>query len=145
MATGEPVSWQRDEPGTSWYEFACAYVDMKWKTASAKYRRAIAQALTAATPRHAGQRIRRASDQDLRRALVNWGYNTKQRASAPEDVEDILRWLARNTREVTELAEPALCRQLLTAATSRLDGTRAAPDVGTQEPRGVAQRPRVRR
>lgn len=23
-ATGEPVSWQRDEPGTSWYEFACA-------------------------------------------------------------------------------------------------------------------------
>ena len=50
MATGEPVSWQRDEPGTSWYEFTCAYVDMKWKTASAKYRRAIAQALAAAAP-----------------------------------------------------------------------------------------------
>ena len=28
-------------------------------------------------------------------------------------------WLARNTREVSELAEPALCRQLLAAATSR--------------------------
>ena len=54
VATGEPVSWQRDEPGTSWYEFTCAYVDMKWKTASAKYRRAIAQALTAAAPGHAG-------------------------------------------------------------------------------------------
>jgi hypothetical protein len=48
--TGEPVSWQRDEPGMTWYEFGCAYVDMKWKAASAKYRRAIAQALTAATP-----------------------------------------------------------------------------------------------
>ena len=36
-------------------------------------------------------------------------------------------WLARNTREVADLAEPVLCRQLLTAATSRLDGTRAAP------------------
>ena len=49
MASGEPVSWQRNEPGTSWYEFTCGYVDMKWKTAAAKYRRAIAQALTAAT------------------------------------------------------------------------------------------------
>jgi hypothetical protein len=28
MATGEPVSWQRAEPGTSWYEFACTYVDI---------------------------------------------------------------------------------------------------------------------
>ena len=54
MATGEPVSWQRDEPGMTWYEFACAYVDMKWKTASAKYRRAIAQALAAATTADAG-------------------------------------------------------------------------------------------
>jgi len=51
LATGEPASWQREEPGTTWYEFACAYVDMKWKTASAKYRRAIAQALAAAPPR----------------------------------------------------------------------------------------------
>ena len=58
---------------------------------------------------------------------MNWAYNTKQRPIAPEDVEDVLAWLARNTREVADLAEPALCRQLLTAATSRLDGTRAAP------------------
>ena len=33
----------------NWYDFVCAYVDMKWKTASAKYRRAIAQALASAT------------------------------------------------------------------------------------------------
>jgi len=50
LATGKPVSWQRDEPATSWYEFACGYVDMKWPTASAKYRRVIAQALAAANP-----------------------------------------------------------------------------------------------
>jgi integrase len=125
-ATGEPVFWQRNEPGMTWYQFTCAYVDMKWTTASAKYRRAIAQALTAATPPMltAGS----ASDsRDLRSALVNWGYNTKQRAFAMEDVADILRWLEINTREVSELADAALCRQLLAAATSRLDGTRAAP------------------
>ena len=49
-ATGEPVSWHRDEPGTSWYDFTCRYVNMKWNTASAKYRRAIAQALAARRP-----------------------------------------------------------------------------------------------
>ena len=58
---------------------------------------------------------------------MNWAYNAKQRHAAPEDVTDALTWLARNTREVADLAEPVLCRQLLTAATSRLDGTRAAP------------------
>jgi len=121
------VSWQRDEPGTSWCEFTCAYVDMKWKTASAKYRRAIAQALTAAAPVMVVSTSGQPGAQDLRRALVNWAYNTKQRSAASGDVADVLAWLARSTRDVADLAEPALCRQLLTAATSRLDGTRAAP------------------
>ena len=126
MATGEPVSWQRDEPSMTWYDFTSTYVDMKWKTASAKYRRAIAQALTAATPPMltAGSTP---DSRDLRRALVNWGYNTKQRGFAVQDIADTLRWLEVNTREVSELADPALCRQLLAAATSRLDGARAAP------------------
>ena len=33
IKTGQPVSWQRDEPdqpGLSWYEFACSYTAMKW-------------------------------------------------------------------------------------------------------------------
>jgi integrase len=64
--------------------------------------------------------------QVLRSALVNWGYNTKQRALAPDDIRDVLDWLARYTKEVKELADPSLSRQLLYAATSRLDGTRAA-------------------
>jgi integrase len=126
LANGEPVSWQRDEPGTSWYEFACTYVDMKWKTASAKYRRVIAQALAAATTAVLADSYDKPDDADLRGALVNWGYNSKQRASAPTEIADILRWLVRNTRPVSDLADSALCRQVLTAATSRLDGKRAA-------------------
>src|SRR5260370_16123770 len=38
LATGEPVSWQRSQPGSRSYEFACTYVDMQWDTASATYR-----------------------------------------------------------------------------------------------------------
>ena len=48
----------------------------------------------------------------MRSALVNWGYNTKQRNEAPDDVADILTWLARNTKEVQELADLALSRKL---------------------------------
>ena len=50
LFTGKPTAWEREKAATSWYEFACAYVDMKWKHASAKYRKDIAWALTAATP-----------------------------------------------------------------------------------------------
>ena len=46
LATGRPTVWEREKARTSWYEFACAYVDMKWKQASAKYRKDIARALT---------------------------------------------------------------------------------------------------
>jgi integrase len=125
-ATGEPVSWQRVEAGVSWYDFTCAYVDMKWKNASAKYRRAIAQALSSATVAMLADGRGKPDGQVLRSVLINWGYNTKQRAHAPDDATDVMAWLARNTKEVKDLADPALSRQLLNAATSRLDGTRAA-------------------
>jgi integrase len=127
LVSGEPVSWQRNQPGMTWYEFACAYVDSKWESASAKYRRAIAQALAAATMAMLTGDRGMPDSRVLRSALVNWGFNTKQRAMAPGELGDALIWLARNTREVKELADPALSRQVLTAATSRLDGSRAAP------------------
>jgi integrase len=99
---------------------------MKWKGASAKYRRAIAQALAAAAPVMLSGSYGRPDDKALRGALVNWGYNSGLRASAPEEIEEVLGWVARNTREVADLADLALCRELLAAATSRLDGSQAA-------------------
>src|SRR5215469_1711971 len=48
--TGRPTAWERSKTAVSWYEFDCRYVDMKWKSASAKYRKDIARALTAASP-----------------------------------------------------------------------------------------------
>ncbi|HUJ08317.1 MAG TPA: tyrosine-type recombinase/integrase, partial [Streptosporangiaceae bacterium] len=126
LATGEPVSRQRVRNDMTWYSFACAYVDMKWKTAAAKYRRNIAQALAAATPPMLMAGPEQPSGQDFRSALVNWGLNTGRRASAPDDVADVLSWIDRHSRLVSELAEPALCRHVLSAATSRLDGSRAA-------------------
>ena len=58
---------------------------MKWKNASAKYRKDIARALTAATPAMLPQERGRPDDASLRHALLRWGFNAKQRSSAPTD------------------------------------------------------------
>ena len=126
MATGRPTAWEREKAQTTWYEFACTYTDMKWKQASAKYRKDIARALTAATPAMLAEAHGRPDDASIRRALVRWGFNTKQRAEPPADVAEVLAWVARNSAPLSALAEPATARRVLQQATERLDGKPAA-------------------
>jgi integrase len=126
LATGRPIAWERSKADTSWYEFACAYVDMKWKRASAKYRKDIARALTAATPAMLIETHGRPDDASIRRALLRWGFNTKQRSEPPAEVAEVLAWVARNSAPVSALAEAATARRMLDQATGRLDGKSAA-------------------
>ncbi|SFC96520.1 Phage integrase family protein [Nocardioides terrae] len=127
-ATGEPASWLRGRlQSLSWYDFACQYVDMKWKNASAKYRQDIARALVAATPPLIVG-APPASDREMRSAMNLWGFNAKRRDDAPAEVAERLRWLSTNTRPLSDLLLPGVARKVLDAATSRLDGVRAAPD-----------------
>jgi len=126
MTTGRPAAWERRKAATTWYEFACAYVDMKWKQASAKYRKDIARALTAATPAMLSEVRGRPDDASIRRALVRWGFNTKQRSDPPEDVAEVLAWVARNSGPVSALAEAVTARRVLVQATGLVDGKNAA-------------------
>ena len=126
LTTGRPTAWEREKAATSWYEFACAYVDMKWKHASAKYRKDIARALTAATPAMLPEVRGRPDDANIRRALVRWGFNTKQRSEPPDDVAEVLVWVACNSAPLPTLAEAANARRMLSQATGRLDGKNAA-------------------
>ncbi|MFE3451574.1 tyrosine-type recombinase/integrase [Nonomuraea sp. NPDC059194] len=128
LDTGEPVSWKRtDRPDLSWYDLACKFADMKWKGASAKYRQDIARALTAATPAMFESVRGKPDDLVLRTAMRRWGFNTKQRDDAPDEMADALRWLAANTKPVSALEDDAaLVRILLETATSLLNGKRAA-------------------
>jgi integrase len=125
LLTGRLTAWERSKTDISWYEFACRYVDMKWKTASAKYRKDIARALIAASPAllSAGGRP---DDAAVRRALLRYGFNSKQRGDPPEDVAEILAWVARNSVPMSALAELAVARRVLDQATGRLDGRSAA-------------------
>jgi integrase len=126
LTTGRPTAWEREKTAASWYEFACTYVDMKWKQASAKYRKDIARALTAATPAMLTEGRGRPDDADIRRALLRWGFNTKQRSEPPADMAEVLAWVAGNSDPLPVLAEAATARRLLDQATGRLDGKNAA-------------------
>jgi len=126
VATGRPTVWDRSKADTAWYEFACQYVDLKWKQASAKYRKDIARALTAATPALLTDGRGRPEDAAIRRALLRYGFNTKQRADLPDDLTEVLGWIARNGLPVSALAEAAVARRVLEQATGRLDGQKAA-------------------
>jgi integrase len=125
-ATGRPVSWKRTASEMNWYEFACAYTDMKWKAASAKYRNNIARALRAATPAMFTDTRGKPDDALIRKALAQYAFNTKMRDQAPEDIAAALAWVRRNTANVSTLATPANARALLDAATTNVDGKRAA-------------------
>jgi integrase len=126
LGTGRPTAWERAKDDTTWYEFACRYVDMKWKLASAKYRKDIARALTAATPAMLTDARGRPDDPSIRRALKRWAFNTKQRGEPPADVAEVLSWVARNSAPLSALADATVARQVLHQATGRLDGTIAA-------------------
>lgn len=131
IETGLPVSMSRAERELSWYELACAFVDMQWPRVAATTRRTHAEALTAVTP-HMLKSDRGAPDAKvLRSALTGWAFNTNKRDAddKPREIADALRWVERNTRPVTALEQPQVLRALLDGLTIRLDGKPSAASV----------------
>ncbi|TQM82436.1 phage integrase family protein [Saccharothrix saharensis] len=127
--SGFPVSMVRKTNTTSsWFAFACSFVDMKWRDSSPGQRRTIADALTPITSALlTGTRGR--PDGDVLRKAMRVAFNTSRRdARQPADVAAALVWLSQNTRPVADLAKPDVLRALLADVERKLDGTRAAPD-----------------
>src|SRR6266508_1434625 len=125
--SGLPLSDKRTRESLSWYEFACKYVDMKWPRAAATSRRSIAEGLIAVTPVMFTTTRGKPDDRTIRLALRGWGFNAVRRdAEKPSEMEAALKWVARNSRAVSALAEPAMIRAALDAVASKLDGRPAA-------------------
>jgi integrase len=133
VATGRPLSTVRSQvPSTSWYEFACSYVDMKWKGASPKHRKSIAESLISVTPVMLDTEMAPATAKAVRSALLNWGFNARRGSSEqPAAVTERLAWVASHSRPVTDLSGPELVRAALDAIATKLDGTRAAGRTAT--------------
>jgi integrase len=67
--------------------------------------------------------------------LRRWGFNTARRAECPEEITTVLRWVERNTRPVSALADPVVLRGVLDGLTVRLDGAPAAASVADRRRR----------
>jgi integrase len=63
---------------------------------------------------------------DVRTALREYAFNTKQRADLPSDMAVILKWVERNTLSMAVWEDPAKVEEVLRALGTKLDGTRAA-------------------
>jgi hypothetical protein len=112
---GLPWVMLRSEKSMTWYEFACAYADMKWEGISPKHRSSIADSLIAATFPMLIDAPGKPEIKPLSRALRR-AFNRNRRANEhPEELADALRWINRNTRLVGELAEPSLFRSVIAA------------------------------
>jgi integrase len=140
IATGRPTSMQWEQRKVRWLDFATRYVDMKWPHLAPNSRRNTARALTNATFALIVSDRGRPTDAEIRKALTSWAFNGGARRKAggtpPAALAPALRWLDGNTRDMADLAEPAVSRATLNSLTKRLDGAAAA--AGTvQRQRGV--------
>lgn len=125
--TGIPVSRAREASQRTWYEHACAFVDMKWPHASPRHRKSIAESLATVTPALTATTRGMPGRKALRRALFTWSFNTSARAIEPSrNVESAARWAASNTVDLAELADPKAIRRALDALAVTLKGKSAA-------------------
>lgn len=126
IVEGRPVSMLRAENTMTWFEFAQAYVDMKWPRAAAKSRAGNADALATVTAMMVASERGKPDPRVLRKALTGWALNTNRRAAdKPRDIDNALRWLRSNTRPVSYLDDIAALRIALETLSLKLDGTQA--------------------
>jgi integrase len=129
--TGRPVSMKRAASDLSWFSFACDYVDMKWKSAAATYRRSIAEALVSVTMAMLPSERGRPDDAALRAALFRWAFNSQRRSvvEQPPEIARALRWIERQSLPVSALSEPRVTRSVLDSVASKTGGGMSAPTV----------------
>lgn len=127
VAEGRPVSMLRAENAMRWFDFAVAYVDMKWPGAAAKSRAGAADALATVTPMMATTDRGKPAASVLRRALTGWAFNTKCRNNPmPPEIRQALSWVAINTFPVSKFEDIAVLRQALDTLSLKLNGNQAS-------------------
>lgn len=138
VETGRPVSWKRDNADVSWYDLLLDYIDGKWPYVAAAHRRSIAAALTDATEAMLVSTSGMPSRSVLRKAMRAWLFSARIRdgGEPPAELSEAVRWLARNTKQVTALVEPGTgatqCRAVLDRISRKLDGTPAAANTANR-------------
>ncbi|TKG67516.1 tyrosine-type recombinase/integrase [Prauserella endophytica] len=125
-ATGLPTSMTREKERMPWFDFACAYMDMKWPDSSPKYRKSLAESLTRITIAMLDEHSPLPEGKTLRKALMT-AFNPKQRATdLHTDAKTAIQTVSRASRDVSELANPDVLRSVLHSLDHNIDGSRSA-------------------
>jgi integrase len=128
IRTGLPVTMLRTTNMMTWYEFARNYVDTKWRDASPGHRRSIAQSLTPITVAMTTTK-RGIPEQKVLNRAIQVAFNPRTRNNIhPDEIKDALTWIANHSRDVADLAEPGVLREVLAAIDTKRDGKRASPN-----------------
>ena len=127
VESGLPESMIVEQSAESWLEFVRRYVDMKWPGAAAKSRESMTDALATVTPVLVRELPGRPSMLVLRRALREYEFPPACRQlPRPPEVAAALRWLAKASLPLPDLAKAAVVRPALDALQLRLDGRPAS-------------------
>lgn len=128
LSTGLPITAHGEKAAqTSWYQFACTYVDIKWSGTSPKHRKGIAEVLTTVTVAQLTEKVSAEEAKELRSALLNWGFNRRRGgADQPDEVTRRLRWVDRHSRSIRDFTRPEIIRGVLEAGATKVDGSRAS-------------------
>ena len=138
VVTGLPLSAPSEDEGqdqepehdVTWYEFACAYVDMKWDEMSPNSRRSIADSLATATTALLATKRGAPKPAQLRKALYGWAFNAKRReAGPPASLVTAIAWIERSTVPLADLGDPDTLRRVLNQLARKQDGQPAAATV----------------
>lgn len=132
VESGLPPSMRPTANTVTWFEHACAFVDLKWAHASARHRKGLAEALTSVTCAMWTSDRGSPSPKEQRRALQAWAFNRSARrqplaqADVPDDFVDQVTWMRKRSIPVGELSDPTVLRRALDACATKLDGSPAA-------------------
>lgn len=129
METGLPLSMLHAKSARTVFEFARAYIDMKWPHAAAKSRDGMSDALSTILPALTKDRPGRPDAEILRAALRKYALlPTGKRPETPGEMARAIRWLEGASLDLADLGETKVVRLALDALALRLDGKAAAPN-----------------
>jgi integrase len=128
---GLPVSMVKSSSDMTWFDFACAYVDMKWPELAGNSRKGVSETLTTVTPAMFQHDRGKPDEATWRSALHRWAFNRahRQDPNMPDEIASALKWLSNNTSPVSALSEPSKVRELLQLIATRQDGKPSAASV----------------
>lgn len=123
--TGLPDSMAPAKGSRTWYDFARAYVAMKWPHAAPNSRDGLNETMTLVTTQLLGDRPGRPADYVLRRALRGWAFvvQASDQETPPVDIANVLRWVAKASLPLATLkgapGEPGHAREVEAAEVTK--------------------------